>query len=1298
MLKISPENIPLPPSPPLSIASFPSNDLPLITDSCTLPPTMTDNPTSETGSSIPVLELHNHHQWNGAIMSYFLEHNLDGIVDGSEPCPDSTAPTERSNWILRQKKAAGFISRKIDSRNRDLIINDLNRKDPQAIWMAIKNEYSSKKARNRSRLFTAFLSLNCRDSNLRRVTAEFRQITSQLSDIGVSLDDDLLAHYLLHLLPDAHKTIKTVIVTTAESSDTALTTAGVLSQVDELVKDNNSTPATSSALTATKTSRHAYRPRCTNGIHNPDTAHDESKCFQLHPELNPYKTRTNLATIIGRALTTLIRDGNTSKKPILDSGASQSMVHDRSVFTSYKPTHTEVKVANGNSVYGIGIGTVTGVHKGERVSISNCLHVPALKANLVSMGDLAKKGCSINFEDNGSFKVMQDASVALSGSLSGGVMELDLDLGNSQTSFAGSTTSITNGHLLHSRLGHPGPIPFHKVFPGVELPSSCEPCILSKLHRLPHRGHIPVASCPLHIIHSDLSGIISPPSLGEARYYFKITDSFSSYKFIHILQFKSETFSAFMKTKNFVENQTGLTIREMVNDNGGEYVSGEFKRMTEACGIKMSLTAPYTPQQNPVAEIGNRTTTEKARTLLKQASLPAEFWAEAVSTAVYLENITPLASRNWSTPFELWHKRKPRYDHLKVFGCLAYVHMGKERRSGKFSDVAKKGVLLGYQDGKHNYQIWLIQEKRIVYSHDVVFNESVFPFSSTQSHFDFSIEDDNPVESVTPQAIPPSDSSPLCLEETETSLPYESSSEFSTSDLLDCSSQPVLTPIPKPSFSYVPISAPAPRAISSNIDQDNILSHRRRANAATASLANSADPVSYNQAINRSDSNHWIDSIKKELDSLERMNVWTEMLLPVGERALGTTWAFKRKTNQDNVLIKYKSRLCAQGYSQREGIDYNDTYSPTGRLATLRTLLSIGATEDFDVEHMDAVGAFLNGVPKEVLYIKIPQGYKPKNNNPDVVLKLNKSLYGLKQSPLCWYTQLLEFFSSIQFSPSKADPCFFVSSDPGWKCGAYVHVDDLCIVGQDTPRFKRLISARFEMEDLGPCTFFLGMRVSRDRSSKTITLTQEKYIQNMLIEYGMEDCHTVTTPMVPNSHLIPATDAELSEFKESKEDYRRAVGLLNYLVQCTRPDLAIVSSQLSQFLDRPGSLHWAAFKRVLRYLRFTTSLGLVLGGKEVKLEAYSDSDYAGCPYTRRSTTGYCHFIAGGCVSWRARKQPTVATSSTEAEYRAAYEATQDVIWLRKLLSDFGYPQDKTTVLHCDNQGSIALASNPLFQS
>lgn len=202
----------------------------------------------------------------------------------------------------------------------------------------------------------------------------------------------------------------------------------------------------------------------------------------------------------------------------------------------------------------------------------------------------------------------------------------------------------------------------------------------------------------------------------------------------------------------------------------------------------------------------------------------------------------------------------------------------------------------------------------------------------------------------------------------------------------------------------------------------------------------------------------------------------------------------------------------------------------------------------------------------------------------------------------------------------------------------------------------------------------------------------------MLIEYGMDDCRPTLTPMIPNTHLLPATESEIEEFKATGENYRRAVGLLNYLVLCTRPDLAFVASQLAQHLENPGMLHWMAFKRVLRYLKQTAHVGLKLGGGPIKLEVYSDSDYAGCPVSRRSVTGYCVIVAGGCVSWRARKQATVATSTTEAEYRAAYEATQEAIWLRQLLSDLGYPQSSSTTLFCDNQGALALSKNPLYQS
>lgn len=191
-------------------------------------------------------------------------------------------------------------------------------------------------------------------------------------------------------------------------------------------------------------------------------------------------------------------------------------------------------------------------------------------------------------------------------------MELDLELGKSDLNNAVKFVAVADGDLLHSRLGHPGPRPFAKVFPGCIPLAICDPCIMAKHHRLPYKGKFKVAGERLELIHSDLSGIITPQSLGGSQYYFKITDSYSSYKFVYLLQSKSQTFSTFTQFKTLVETQTNLRIRAMVNDNGGKYTSTAFAEFVKEHGIRMHLTAPYTPQQNPVAEIGNRTTTEKA--------------------------------------------------------------------------------------------------------------------------------------------------------------------------------------------------------------------------------------------------------------------------------------------------------------------------------------------------------------------------------------------------------------------------------------------------------------------------------------------------------------------------------------------------------------------------------------------------------------------------------------------------------------------------------------------------------------
>lgn len=292
-----------------------------------------------------------------------------------------------------------------------------------------------KKARNRSRLFSRFLALNCNNGNLSRYTASFREVTREMTNAGVKLDDDLLAHMTLHHLPDNHSTTKQVIIATSEASNSALSVAIVLNQINELVRDDDVVQSNATAYNTRSKNKSINYERGSNGTHNPKTAHTGSSCWQVHPDKNPRQKsqlnsaqQSNTASITGRALSTLAQTGNASGRPILDTACSQTIIHDKRLFQNYSGCDTEIEVAGSDSIKGVGIGSIKGTHRGSFLSFSNCLHVPVLRSNPISMLSLAKKGCSINFKDNGNFVVIQDRDGILSGNLVNGVMELDLEL------------------------------------------------------------------------------------------------------------------------------------------------------------------------------------------------------------------------------------------------------------------------------------------------------------------------------------------------------------------------------------------------------------------------------------------------------------------------------------------------------------------------------------------------------------------------------------------------------------------------------------------------------------------------------------------------------------------------------------------------------------------------------------------------------------------------------------------------------------------------------------------------------
>jgi hypothetical protein len=498
-------------------------------------------------------------------------------------------------------------------------------------------------------------------------------------------------------------------------------------------------------------------------------------------------------------------------------------------------------------------------------------------------------------------------------------------------------------------------------------------------------------------------------------------------------------------------------------------------------------------------------------------------------------------------------------------------------------------------------------------------------------------------------------------------------------------------------WDYALVPDKAPKDISSAIDESNIILHKRRANMIQSLPAIHPIPRTYREAIASPEANHWRQAIDAELSAMDQAGVWNSVPIPPATSLLGTVWVFRKKTDAEGNVIKYKARLCAQGSRQTQGEDYNLTYAPTGRSAALRTALLIGLSKGFDIHQMDAKNAFLNGVLSEEIYLRTPAGVNLPANH---CLKLIKSIYGLKQAPRVWYQALKDFFLSVKFNPSPADPCLFVSAVPGWECFVHVYVDDMVIISPDVDRFKKLISSKFRMEDLGEAQHLLGIKLDRFAPDRMF-LSQKSYTAQILADYGMSDCRITSTPMVQNTRLVPASPADIEQFRRAGHDYRRALGLLNYLSVSTQPDISFTVSQLSQHFESPGMTHWNAVIHLLRYLRGTLNCGLLLDGSSMvnaqHVTIYTDADYANSTTDRKSYGGYISMIGSTLISWKSKKQPTVSTSTTEAEYRALYDGVQEAVWINNLLSSLGSPTTAKINMKVENQSAIALATNDLFQ-
>jgi hypothetical protein len=426
-------------------------------------------------------------------------------------------------------------------------------------------------------------------------------------------------------------------------------------------------------------------------------------------------------------------------------------------------------------------------------------------------------------------------------------------------------------------------------------------------------------------------------------------------------------------------------------------------------------------------------------------------------------------------------------------------------------------------------------------------------------------------------------------------------------------------------------------------------------------------------------------------------HTWDVTDLPSGRKAIGCKWVFKRKKDAEGNVARYKARLCAKVFSQVHGIDYNETFSPVAKLQAIRTVLALAAKLDLELQQMDVRTAYLNSGLKETIFMGLPKlPHTMKNVPKGKVALLRKGLYGLKQAGRNWNTKINKFLTDFGFRRCKSDPCIYRLNRGKSIVFLVLYVDDLILAHNDkklVTELKSKLGAEYDMKDLGDLCWCLGMQVTRHRPTRTLTIDQSSFAEAILKTFRMDECSPVTTPIVTGSKLT--SDAQTDD-SDLEKKYRQAVGSLMYLMLGTRPDLAFSVCTLSRFMAKPTAQHWVAMKRVLRYIRGTAELGIVFSGEKESrnLFGYCDSDWGGDTDTRKSTTGYIFFFVGP-ISWNTKRQPTVALSTTEAEYMAACTAAKQAIWLQQLFGELGFPQGTTNIFQ-DNRGCIQLANNPVF--
>lgn len=1258
----------------------------------------------------------NYSTWKFCIENYLELEDLSKCITGEETC------------AKKNSKAKAAINLSIDKVN---FVHVKSAKTVKEVWDNLKATFEDQGAVRKVTLMRKIVNTKLENCNSMDVyVSEIMSTAQKLTEVGFDVPDEWLAIFLLSGLNDDYMPMIMAI----ESTDKKLSSDSIKTK---LLQETNNTSSSEKAFFAKGRQNNKRKEiicySCRQKGHKSNSCPEKSK----KPDGNKsQKHEKNSKSKDESAFSAVFLSGNfRNDEWFMDSGATRHLTMRSDWMKGEKQFGIPpIRAANNEAmdVECSGAVNFSVIVDGEsrKVQFKDVLCVPKLTANLLSVSEITAKQKIVVFSSRGCVVKDMDGTILATASLVNGLYRLD---GSSEMVLASIASNVSNSmELWHRRLGHLNPSDMSKMknggvdgisFDGNEQNIACVACCKGKQARKPFPKNGSRATKLLEIVHADLAGKMDCESIGGCKYCLVLVDDFSRMTFVYMLKNKSETFEKFCNFKQMVQNQTGLRIKKFRSDNGTEFVSSRFKAFFEKHGIQHQTSIPYTPQKNGLAERTIRTLTEKARCMLQDVNLPKCYWAEAINTAAYIKNHTTSNVLENKSPIEIWSGKKPDISHFKVFGSLAMAMIPKEKRQ-KFDPKSQELMFVGYGESQKGYRLIDRESKQIVMSRDVTVIEHGNIYQKlhvNKDSFKF-IADDDFAENTSVNESDINDATVIDVShnEGEQHVANDVAIETNTTDIgVQHGQNNAVQQLNEPDTSleetfdeavddgsiFVP-----EEDITINNDSDFLVRRSARetkqterfqsthlAYLAYESTSINNEPVTVRQALNGSDKIKWQAAMDDEYRSLIENKTWDLVQLPNGCKAISNKWVFKQKTDSNGNVIRYKARVVVKGCSQREGIDFVETFSPVVRYSSIRLLIAITVKFALQIEQMDVVTAFLHGDIKETIYMKQPEGF---DDNSGKVCRLKKALYGLKQASRQWNIKLNEVLLKAGFNRCKSDACIYHRRNGDSIVIVAVYVDDLLIFFNNIEwkdQLKSILKQNFKMKDLGSAANVLGIHIDYDQKKGVIKLDQRKYTEAILRKFRMFDCDPVKLPKDPNQKLTkemsPANDTEYKQM--DSVPYQEAVGSILYLTQCTRPDVAFPIAVMSQFNNNPGKAHWTAVKRIFRYLKGTLELKLVFAkdSKYDDLCCYSDSDWASNFCDFKSCTGYVFVWQGAAISWQSKKQPTVALSTAEAEYMALTSACQEAISLNQLKDEILGTKAIAIEIYCDNKGAIDLCVN-----